>query len=187
MNMKARLPHSISRIVLVGFMGAGKSTVGPLLAQRLRWQFMDADTVLEQRLHATIAEIFVHEGEAAFRSLEAELIGELLQKNHLVLSLGGGAIETESTRAALLSAPETCVIFLEAPLEIMIARCEQQAGAAIRPVLQDRERLRSRFEARLPHYRNAHLVVQTASFTPAETAASIYEAVSGLLKESIPA
>lgn len=187
MNTKARLPHSISRIMLVGFMGAGKSTVGPLLAQRLGWEFLDADTVLEQRHQATIAEIFTREGEATFRGLEARLIAELLQERNLVLSLGGGAVETESTREALLSLPETCVVFLDAPLETMIARCEQQPAAAIRPVLHDREHLRSRFEVRLPHYRRAHLVVETTSSTPAETTQAIFDAVSGLLKEPISA
>jgi shikimate kinase len=187
MELKAQLPARISRIVLVGFMGAGKSTVGALLAQLLQWQFLDADTVLEERSNATISNIFTRHGETAFRTLEAEIIGDLLQRNHLVLAVGGGAVETATTRESLLCAPETCVVFLEAPLEVMIARCEQQPDAAVRPVLNDRERLRSRFEARLPHYRNAHLVVETASLTPADTAQKIIEAVSMLLKESTPA
>lgn len=184
MQLKSQLPARISRIVLVGFMGAGKSTVGALLAQRLQWRFLDADTVLEERSNATIADIFTRHGEPAFRTLEAKVIGDLLQQHHLVLAVGGGAVETEATRKALLSAPETCVVFLEAPLEVMIARCEQQPGAAVRPILQDRERLLNRFETRLPHYRKAHLVVETASLTPADTVQAIIEAVSTSLKES---
>jgi shikimate kinase len=187
MELKTQLPARISRFVLIGFMGAGKSTVGALLARQLQWQFLDADTVLEEQVGSTIAEIFAQQGEAAFRKLEAETIKDLLSRQHLVLAAGGGAIETESTRIALLCAPETCVVFLEAPLEIMIARCEQQPGAATRPVLQDRQHLQNRFESRLPHYRKAHIVIETASLTPFDTARKILDAAGTLLKEDTPA
>jgi shikimate kinase len=181
---KAGLPARISRIVLVGFMGAGKSTIGVLLARQLQWRFLDADTVLQERSGSSIAEIFSRHGELEFRRLEAETIGNLVREDRLVLAVGGGAVETEAIRQALLCTPETCVVFLEAPLEVMIARCEQQPGAAVRPILKDRERLLSRFEARLPHYRNAHLVVETASLTPEGTTKRIIEAVRMLIKES---
>jgi shikimate kinase len=183
MDSTTQLPARISRFVLIGFMGAGKSTVGALLAQRLQWQFLDADVVLEEQANATIAEIFTRQGETTFRKLEAQIIDDLLTKEHLVLAVGGGAIETESTRSALLCAPETCVVFLEAPLEVMIARCEQQPGASVRPILRDRDRLQSRFESRLPHYRKAHLVVETASLTPSDTVQRIIESASIPMKE----
>lgn len=181
---KKPLPSCIARVVLVGFMGAGKSTVGALLAQQLQWHFLDADSVLEIRAGATIAEIFAQQGETAFRQREAEVIQDLIRRDHLVLALGGGAIETASIRDALFQNPETCVVFLKAPLEIMISRCEQQPGAALRPVLHDRERLRSRFESRLPHYSNAHLVIETVTLTPEETSQQILTAVSNFLKEN---
>jgi shikimate kinase len=184
METKPQLPACISRIVLVGFMGAGKSTVGSLLARQLQWRFLDADSALEDRAGQTIADMFASEGEAGFRVLEAEVIEELIRERHLVLAVGGGAIETASIRNALFQRPETCVVFLQAPLEIMIARCEQQPGAALRPVLNDRERLRGRFEARLPHYRNAHLVIETATLTPEETSQQILKAISAFLKEN---
>ncbi|HMD21661.1 MAG TPA: shikimate kinase [Alloacidobacterium sp.] len=184
MEIKPQLPACISRIVLVGFMGAGKSTVGALLARQLQWRFLDADTVLEDRTGVSIAEIFARHGETEFRALEADVIHSLVREHHLVLAVGGGAVETSAIRDALLQTPETCVVFLEAPLEIMISRCEQQPGAALRPILNDRERLRDRFESRLPHYRNAHLVVKTASLTPEETSQQIFKAVTALLKEN---
>jgi shikimate kinase len=184
MEMKPQLPACIARIVLVGFMGAGKSTVGALLAEQLQWRFHDADSVLEDRAHASIAEIFAQQGEAAFRKLEAEVIDDLLRKHHLVLAVGGGAVETAATRHALLQSPETCVVFLDAPLEIMISRCEQQPDAALRPVLNEPERLRNRFESRLPHYQNSHLVIDTASLTPEETSHQILREVCALLKEN---
>ncbi|HVW78657.1 MAG TPA: shikimate kinase [Alloacidobacterium sp.] len=185
--MKTQLPASVSRIVLVGFMGAGKSTIGALLAQQLQWNFLDADQVLESRLQMTIAQIFDQRGEKEFRRLESLLIHELAAQDRLVLALGGGAMETEATRELILQSPDTCVIFLKAPLEVMIARCEQQPGAAIRPVLNDRERLLQRFQSRLPHYERAHLVIETAQLTIQETSHQIVAALSASLKENAPA
>ena len=187
METKVQLPASISRIVLVGFMGAGKSSVGALLAPQLRWNFLDADRVLESRLSTTIAEIFAQRGEEEFRRLEAKLIGELLQENHQVLALGGGAMESSATRKLLFDTPETCVIFLKAPLETMILRCEQQPEATVRPVLNDPERLLSRFKSRLPHYESAHMIVETAPLTAQEASHVIYTAVRSLLPENISA
>lgn len=187
METKTQLPASVSRIVLVGFMGAGKSTVGALLAQQLQWNFLDADHVLESRLQMTIAQVFDQRGEKEFRRLESELIHELAGKDRLVLALGGGAIETEVTRELIFQSPDTCVIFLKAPLEVMIARCEQQPGAAVRPVLNDRERLLLRFQSRLPHYERAHLIVETAQLSTQETSHQIFAALSALLKENAPA
>ncbi|HEX3435434.1 MAG TPA: shikimate kinase [Pseudacidobacterium sp.] len=184
MKITAKLPARISRIVLIGFMGAGKSTVGALLAPRLQWHFLDADAVLEERSGSTIAEFFARHGEPAFRQRETEVIRELLSEEHLILAVGGGAVETEATRDALFQSPETCIVFLEAPLEILTARCEEQPDAAVRPVLKDRERLQNRFENRLPHYRNAHVVIETTSLTPAETVQHIIEAVTLLFKEN---
>jgi shikimate kinase len=165
-------------------MGAGKSTVGALLARQLQWRFLDADTVLENRAAKTVADIFAQDGEAHFRTLEAGVISDLVREHHLVLAVGGGAVEIAAIRNTLLQSPETCVVFLQAPLEIMIARCEQQPGAALRPVLNDRERLRSRFESRLPHYHNAHLVIERAALTPEETCQRILKAISAFLKEN---
>jgi shikimate kinase len=157
-------------IVLTGFMGAGKSTTGALLAQSLGWRFLDSDTVIESRTGRTIAQIFADQGEPAFRALEAETIrAHVVDRaggENLVLALGGGAIENPQTRDILTSLPEIRIVFLDAPLEVMVARCLAQPGAAERPVLADRERLAQRFTARLPHYRRAHLTVATADLTP---------------------
>jgi shikimate kinase len=160
------LPDPIRRVVLTGFMGAGKSTVGALLAERLGWEFLDADAAIERRVGMTVAEIFAGHGEAGFRDLEAEAIGEHCRRDRLVFALGGGAVETERTRALLAELDETCVVFLDAPLEELLARCVAQPGAAERPVLTDRVGLTRRFEARLPHYRAAHLTVATKELSP---------------------
>jgi shikimate kinase len=170
--------HSIRQIVLIGFMGAGKSTIGPLLAHSLGWDFVDADTAIESRAGKTVAEIFAQQSEAAFRALEAETIREHTRRQNLVLALGGGAVETEPTRELLASLHHTCVIFLDAPLDVLVDRCLAQPHAAERPVLADREGLLRRFNARLPYYRTAHLTVTTAGLAPQEVAARILEALN---------
>lgn len=88
-------------IVLVGAPGSGKSTIGALLSDRLQVPFTDVDAVLEQRTGRSIAAIFADDGEAAFRSLEEQVTAELLGGPGGVLSLGGGAVLSAATRAAL--------------------------------------------------------------------------------------
>jgi shikimate kinase len=170
-------PNGIRRIILTGFMGAGKSTIGALLAERLDWDFVDLDAVIEARAGKAVAEIFADEGEAAFRAFESEAIREESGRGHRVIAPGGGAIEAASTRELLAGLEQTCVVFLDAPLEILIERCLAQPNAAERPVLARREELEQRFEARLPYYRVAHATVATAGLSPHETVDRVLEAV----------
>jgi shikimate kinase len=174
------LPSTIRRIVLTGFMGAGKSTTGALLADVLGWRFVDSDIFIEARAGRTIAQIFAERGEADFRMMEADAIRNHARSENLVLALGGGAIEYETTREVLNDLSDTRIVFLDAPLDIMVARCLAQPGAAERPVLADRERLLQRFSDRLPHYRRAHLIVATAELTPETVVERI---LSGLSEE----
>src|ERR1700728_806845 len=111
------------RIVLTGFMGAGKSTVGRILAARLRWPFLDIDSLITTEHGRTVAQIFADHGEEHFRRIEAEATARVLdpahEYDHAVIALGGGAIETEAVRLLLfdpaLSVPATVTIFLSAP------------------------------------------------------------------------
>lgn len=172
------LPLTVRRMILTGFMGAGKSTVGPLLAARLGWTFLDLDALIEARAGMTIAAMFARRGEAAFRALEAEVLREQTRRGDIVLALGGGALETASTREHLASLNETCVIFLDAPLDTLVSRCLAQPGAAERPVLADREGLARRFAARLPHYRAAHVTIPTEGLKPEDVVERILEALT---------
>jgi len=97
-------------IVLVGFMGAGKTTVGHLLSERLGLPFVDSDLVIEQRAGRPVPQIFAEDGEPAFRALEHEVIADLLDGPDLVLALGGGAAEHPATRERLATAQ---VVYLE--------------------------------------------------------------------------
>jgi shikimate kinase len=156
----------VQRLVLTGFMGAGKSTLGPILAARLGWRFVDADHQLQSETGASIADLFTMIGEPAFRKIEAEVVARLLGRSESVIALGGGAIETEATRVLLANSSNTCVIFLRASLDILIARCEQQAGAVARPILHSRDAVHQRFQTRLPHYESAHITVETEGLAP---------------------
>jgi shikimate kinase len=161
----------IRRIVLTGFMGSGKSTVGPLLAARLGWQFIDADDVIVAEHCMPISQIFARYGEPTFRGMEMAAICRLLNQDSLVLALGGGAIETEPTRNYLLNTPTICLIHLEATLETSLARCSGTEGA--RPVLADAANLRARYEKRLPLYRLAHHSIPVDALSPEEVVQAI--------------
>ena len=162
-------------IVLTGFMGSGKSTVGPLLAQQLGWKFVDADDVIAADAGSTIAEIFAREGEAAFRERERATIARLAGEDALVLALGGGAIEDAATRALLLNAPETLLVHLEVELATTLARC--RGTEHLRPVLADEANLASRYQRRLPLYRAAHVSVAVDALTPEQVVEAIVQAM----------
>lgn len=159
------------RVVLTGFMGSGKTTVGPLVAQRLGWTFVDVDDVIAADAGTTIPEIFRSEGETEFRRRERETIKGLAHCDELVLALGGGAIEDETTRLLLLRNPETLVVHLEVKLETTLARC--RGTEHLRPVLADEANLASRYERRLPLYRMAHVTIAVDAMTPDEVAEAI--------------
>jgi shikimate kinase len=168
-------PTPILRIVLTGFMGAGKSTLGALLAAELGWRFVDIDQVLVAAEGSSIAKLFANAGEARFRELEERTIAELLHLDHAVLALGGGALESAATRARLLDSSGTHVVFLETPLQVALARCDQQTGAVPRPVLRDQAGLEARFTQRLEHYRRAHLTLSTVDRPPSLLARLLLE------------
>jgi shikimate kinase len=160
-----------ARIVLTGFMGSGKSTVGPLIAERLGWRFIDVDDVIEADAGTTIAQIFAQQGERAFRDLEQETIARLVSNDNLVLALGGGAIEREDTRTLLINSPGTLLVHLEIELETTLTRCGATEGT--RPVLADRANLAARYERRLPLYRTAHASIRADDKTPQSIAESV--------------
>lgn len=159
------------RIVLTGFMGSGKSTVGPLLAERLGWRFVDADDVIVAEAGCSIPEIFRREGEAAFRERERATIARLTGEEDLVLALGGGAIETAATRELLSGAENGLMVHLEVELETTLKRCAGTEGD--RPILADKVNLASRYERRLPLYRTAQLNVAVDLLTPDEVVDAI--------------
>ena len=157
-------------------MGSGKTTVGPLVAARLGWSFVDVDDVIEAEAGATIAELFARHGEAAFRDREHTAIARLAAGDALVLALGGGAIEHPATRALLLTAPDTLLVHLEVELATTLARC--QGTKQTRPVLADQANLASRYQRRLPLYRTAHISISVDALTPQQVMEAILSAAA---------
>jgi shikimate kinase len=154
----------VTRLILTGFMGAGKSTVGAILARDLGWQFIDLDDVIEASSQSTVAEIFRKQGEAGFREWERQAVRQIGNHQQAVVALGGGTVEDESTRALLFETPGNCLVFLDAELPELVARCTREGK--IRPLLAAPESLAARHERRLPHYRAAHLTIATTGLAP---------------------
>ena len=151
----------VHTIALVGFMGAGKTSVGQELARRLNWRFADLDQLIESREGRTIPQIFQHDGEASFRELEHNVLGEALaapDSRFFVLALGGGAFVIEKVRA-LLRERHVPAIWLDAPAKELFRRCEQPE--VVRPLRQDSEQFTKLYEQRLSSYRQADLHVIT--------------------------
>ncbi len=161
-------PAGLQRLVLTGFMGAGKTTIGRLLADRLGWAFLDLDAHLEQRAGLTVTEIFALHDEARFRRLESTALTSALTRRATVIALGGGTPESLTNRLLLEQTPGTFIIFLDAPFPTLFDRCVLQDIA--RPVLSDPAAAHARFTTRHPLYtRLAGLTIDTASLTPQDT------------------
>ena len=163
------------RIALTGFMGSGKSTVGPLVARQLGWKFVDSDDVIAAEAGATIPEIFAQEGETAFRERERATIARLAGEDALVLALGGGAIENAATRSLLGRGPETLLVHLEVELATTLERC--RGTEHLRPILADQANLASRYQRRLPLYRTAHVSIAVDALTPEQVVEAIVQAM----------
>lgn len=118
-------------IVLIGMMGAGKSSVGKRLARRLALPFADADTEIEQAAGMTIPEIFAHHGEPAFRDGEKKVIARLLETGPMVLATGGGAFMNGETRSAI--AGNGVAVWLKAELDVLLRRVRRRDD---RPLLK---------------------------------------------------
>ncbi|MCX4232267.1 shikimate kinase [Streptomyces ortus] len=167
------------RVVLVGPMGVGKSTVGALLAQRLGCRFRDTDEDIVAEQGRTIADIFVEEGESAFRALEKQAVRRALAGHEGVLALGGGSILDEDTRALLAGQP---VVYLSMDVEEAVQRTGLNAA---RPLLavNPRRQWRELMDARRPLYAGvASAVVATDGRTPEEVTRAVLDALE--LKEA---
>jgi len=171
------LPPSLRRIVLTGFMGAGKTSTGRLLAERIGWTFLDLDAHLESRAGLSVPEIFARHGEDHFRRLESSALASALALPNTVLALGGGTPEILTNRLLLEQTPGTLTIFLDAPFPVLFDRCVLQAVS--RPVLADPVLAQARFDLRHPLYRRlARHTVDTSALDSAEAADAILEALA---------
>ena len=157
----------LTRVYLTGFMASGKSTVGPRLARRLGYRFLDLDDAVEQRAGRTIPRLFAEEGETAFRVHEAAALRATGEDEEVVVALGGGALVDAANRAWALA--HGTVVFLDVPPEVLARRL--QTSRRDRPLLRDQEgrplgehdlaaRVRTLLGARRACYTEAHLTVE---------------------------
>jgi shikimate kinase len=158
-------------VVLVGFMGAGKSATGRVLAQRLGWGFVDLDHLVEQAAGRDVAAIFA-DGEPAFRALEEVAARQVGQLQRHVVAAGGGAFAQPLTRA-LLQADALCV-WLRCELDVALGRI---AGHTGRPLAGNRERMRQLLAQREESYRQADLTVDATLGTVSEVASRVWDAL----------
>ena len=166
------LPATLRRIVLTGFMGAGKTTVGRMLAAHIGWTFIDLDQHIETRTGLSVPEIFALHGEPHFRRTESSALASALTRPNVILALGGGTPELLTNRLLIEQTPGTVTIFLDAPFPTLFDRCVLQEIS--RPVLAEPALAQARFLERHPFYRRlAKHTIETSSSEPAETVAAI--------------
>lgn len=162
--------RSGNAVFLVGFMGAGKSSVGRALGQRLNWIFEDLDDRIEAREGRSVVEIFRDSGESEFRRAEhaalQQVLRELRAGGASIVALGGGTF-VQKENALLLSASGLPTVFLDAPVEELWQRCCRQASerGTERPLLRSLEEFRKLYEARRRNYSRASVQIQTGSRT----------------------
>jgi len=171
-------------VVLTGFMGAGKSTVGPLLARKMDWAFLDLDTHIETSAGACARELFVKLVEPVFRQLEAAALASCLRRSNTIIAPGGAAIDMVGNQQALASCPNTLVVFLDAPFATLIERClleERRGVSTYRPLLHKTDVALARFTVRRSLYlAHAHLTVDVAQRSPGEVVLLICDTLSRL-------
>jgi shikimate kinase len=166
-------------IALVGLMGAGKSSIGRRLAQRLGLPFIDADTEIEAAAGATIEEIFQRHGEQAFRDGERRVIARLLESPRHVLATGGGAFMDASTRALIRA--RTVSIWLRADIELMLARIGRRGNRPLLKSGEPRAVLEQLMAQRYPIYAEADLTVDSIDGPPEATLERVLAALAAHL------
>jgi shikimate kinase len=161
---------SPGRVVLIGFMGSGKTTVGRILAGRLGWDFIDTDALVESRAGARIAELWRSRGERAFRDMESGVIAELASRVKIVVATGGGAPAQTGNRD-FFTDEETAVFRLRVTLASALKRTHHDSG---RPLLaQEPGAIDALYDARQSLYDRLGIPVETEQMSPAEVAEQI--------------
>lgn len=169
-------------IVLVGMMGAGKTTVGRRLAQRLARRFVDSDEEIEKAAGMPIADIFAIHGEADFRAGEVKVISRLLRDENLVLGTGGGAFINSETRA--LVKQQALSVWLKADFDLLFARVARRSNRPLLKTADPRATLRSLMHHRYPIYGEADITVMSRDVPHEQVASDVVDAMLAYLEEA---
>lgn len=162
-------------IVMVGLMGAGKTSIGKRLAQRLGVPFIDADHEIESAAGCTIEEIFERYGEVAFRDGERKIIQRLLERPPHVLATGGGAFMDSETRARIKAAGVS--VWLKADLDVLVRRVSRRNNRPLLKRGEPREVLAKLMEQRYPVYAEADICIDSLDAPPETTVERVIEAI----------
>lgn len=174
--MTPSLPLPAKTIALVGLMGAGKTSIGRRLAQRLGLPFIDADAEIEAAAGCTIEEIFQRHGEAAFRDGERRVIARLLDNPPHVLATGGGAFMDPATRALMRA--RAVIVWLRADLELMLARVGRRGNRPLLKTGEPRAVLERLIAERYPVYAEADITVDSLDGPPELTVERVLAALA---------
>lgn len=158
-------------IFLVGFMGAGKTTVGRILARKLGYRYCDADKVIETKAGKTVSDIFSAFGEEYFRDLESETLYSLAGKTKQVIATGGGAVVREENREAMKKGGVT--IYLKAPMSVIWERVRHSKTRPLLNVDDPFDAAEELLRKRAPFYETADITIDTENLTPEEAASEI--------------
>lgn len=162
-------------LVLVGMMGAGKTTVGRRLATRLGRRFLDSDEEIEKAAQMTIPEIFAQRGEPEFRAGEMRVISRLLKESALVLATGGGAFVNPETRALVKS--DAVSVWLKADLDVLFERVSRRSNRPLLKTADPKGTLEKLIEERYPIYAEADLTVLSRDVPQDSVAADVISAL----------
>jgi shikimate kinase len=167
-------------VVLVGMMGAGKTTVGRRLANRLGRQFIDSDEEIERAAQMTIPEIFEQRGEAEFRAGEMRVIARLLKEKDVVLATGGGAFVNAETRGLVKA--EAISVWLKADLDVLFERVSRRSNRPLLKTADPRGTLEKLIAERYPIYAEADVTVMSRDVPQDNVAADVIGALLDHLK-----
>lgn len=162
-------------LVLVGMMGAGKTTVGRRIAARLGRRFLDSDEEIEKAAQMSIPEIFAQRGEPEFRAGETRVIQRLLKETDLVLATGGGAFVNGETRALVKS--DAVSVWLKADLDVLFERVSRRSNRPLLKTANPRQTLEKLIEDRYPIYAEADVTVLSRDVPQDSVAAEVIAAV----------